>query len=98
VEDPEDLEPEDDLRLGLGRTQPVDDIESKGTLFGRPCFKPFADEGFFAFRLWPERVRFSEYELDGTKASDDRDSLLASCSKVLIASKRDALERFIRAV
>lgn len=98
MEDPENLEPDDDLRLGLGRTQPVDDIDSEGALFERPCFRPLADEGFFAFRLWLEWVRFSGYGVVCNNAREDRDSLLDSWSKVLIASMRDALERFIRAV
>jgi hypothetical protein len=98
VEDPEDLESDDDLRLGLGRTQPVDDIESEGALFECLCLMLLADEGFFALRLWLEWARFSGYGVVGTNAREDRDSLLDSWSKVLMASMRDALERFIRAV
>jgi hypothetical protein len=97
VEDPEDLEPDDELRLSLGRTHPVDDIGSEEAIFVRPCFKPLADEDSFAFRLWLECACFG-YGLVDTNAREDRDSLLDSWSKVLMASIRDAMERSIRAV
>jgi len=90
------LESDDPVRLGLGRTQPADVTEGEGALLGRACLKSFADDDFF--RLWPEWVRLSGLLLAGTKAREERESLFDSCSKVLIASIREALERFIRAV
>lgn len=96
--DPEGLDPEDDFRRGFGRTQPVDDIESEGALLEWLCFRLLAGKDFLVFRLWwTEWLRCADWA-SGVRARDDKDRRMESCSKVLMASIRDALDRFIRAV
>jgi hypothetical protein len=96
-----ELELDDEcLRLDLGRTQPSGVarprgvIDSSGELLDRPCFKRGADAVCLVLFLCPE---CDSLVGDEARTSEVRDIRLASASKVLIASIREALERFKRA-
>ena len=97
---PVDFESEDNFLSILGRTHPSDVagpngvIESCGALFDLACFGFPREELLFAFLLC---LRFSLCLFEGTNTREDCESRWESCSKVWIASIREALERFTSA-
>ena len=75
-------------------TCPSDVLEGCGALFDLACFGFPSEELLFDFFLCP---RFSFCFLEGTRATEDCERRCESCSKVFIASIREAVERFTRA-
>lgn len=97
---PVDFESEDSFLPVLGRTHPSDVagpngvIESCGALLDLACFGFPKEELLLAFLLC---LRFSLCLFEGTRAREDRESRWESCSKVWMASIREALDRFTSA-
>jgi len=93
---PETIESADNLLLVFGRTHPsvvagpngVGVVESCRPLFVRACFGSLPEESLFFLRF-----RLSLCLLDGTRASEERESRLDSASNVWIASMQELFER-----
>jgi hypothetical protein len=99
----EDLESEDSFLPAFGRTHPFPSAgpsgvrESSGALLERECFMCRVDDEVFLLRWCVRCLARSLFVPEGTRANEERESLWESCSKVFIASIRDALDKLRRA-